>query len=125
MLQNILLVEDEKPVRDLYARQMTLAGYNVVDCATAGQAQEALKKTKFDAVVLDVLLPPSTDGLTLLKQIKSDQATADIPVIMLTNIENDETINQASQSGAAGYIVKVSTTPSDFIIQLKTFLSKS
>lgn len=124
MAQRILLVEDDEEFSSLYQRQLTEAGYETIVCITAGQAMEKLRNSKVDLVVLGILLPPSKDGITLLKKIKGDEKTADIPVVMLTNIQDEKLMQQAMDLGAAGYIVKISTTPSDFIIQVKTFLPK-
>lgn len=122
MAHRILLVEDDAEFRDLYQKQLVEAGFVVEACNTAGQALEDLKNNNFDLVVLDVMLPPSSDGLTLLKQIKSDEKNEHLPILMLTNVEDEKLVKQAMDLGAAGYIPKIGTTPSDFIIQVKTFL---
>lgn len=122
MAHKILLVEDDKEFRELYHKQLEEAGFEVEICDTAGQAMDELKNKTFDIVVLDVMLPPSTDGLSLLRSIKSDKKNQNLPVLMLTNVEDTKLIKEAMDAGAVGYIAKIATTPSDFLIQIKTFL---
>ena len=98
----ILVVDDEQLIRWSLAERLTQDGYTVVE---AGTAKEALQRTgpDIDLVLLDYRLPDS-DGLRVLKQIKSTEP--DIPVILLTAFSSIETAVEAMKQGAYHYANK-------------------
>src|SRR5215475_5570133 len=80
---HVLVVEDEPDIRSLIVHHLTREGYQ---CRTASTGDEALRETKAslpDLVVLDVLLPVM-DGLEVCRRLRADQATASVPIVMLT-----------------------------------------
>jgi len=85
MDKRVLLVEDEPDIGAMYAQQLALSGFEVT-IATDGLS--ALSKASIDKphlILLDILLP-EMDGLSVLQRLKSDSKTANIPVIMLSNL---------------------------------------
>jgi len=98
----VLVVDDDPAARDLLNRFLTKEGFNV---ALANNAQDGLKlarKLKPDVITLDVMLP-GVDGWSVLTELKSDPATADIPVIMLTITDEK---NLGYTLGASEYLTK-------------------
>jgi CheY-like chemotaxis protein len=118
----ILIVEDDLFIRELYERQLGLAGYQV---ATAADGPEGLTKiTEFqpNLLLLDIMLP-QMNGLDLLKTIKANEATKNIPVILLTNLGQDSVIKEGFSLGADGYLIKSAYTPDQIIEEVKKFLA--
>ena len=98
----VLVIDDEPAVRDLMQRFLTKEGFRVV---TAGGGEEGLRRARElapDAVTLDVMMP-GMDGWAVLTALKADPETADIPVVMLT-IVDDRNLGYAL--GAADYLTK-------------------
>jgi GAF domain-containing protein/CheY-like chemotaxis protein len=98
----VLVIDDETAVRDLMQRFLTKEGFRVV---TAGGGEEGLRRAREltpDAITLDVMMP-GMDGWAVLSALKADAATADIPVVMLT-IVDDKNLGYAL--GAADYLTK-------------------
>lgn len=118
----ILIVEDDLFIRELYERQLGIAGYQV---ATAADGPEGLAKvTQFQPhlLLLDIMLP-QMNGLDLLKTLKAKDETKNIPVILLTNLGQDSVIKEGFSLGADGYLIKSAYTPDQIIEEVKKFLS--
>lgn len=105
MAKKILAVDDEKHIVRLIQVNLERAGYQVI---TAGDGKEALEKVASenpDMIVLDVMMP-IMDGFEVLRTLKADQATRDIPVIMLTAKAQDADVFRGWQSGVDSYLTK-------------------
>ncbi len=101
----IFYVEDDQSIRELVLYTLNQAGYQTRGFECANGFLDACRREKPELVLLDIMLP-GTDGSALLKALKEDQATRDIPVIMLTakGTEYDKVIGL--DSGADDYMVK-------------------
>ena len=98
----MLVVDDDPAVRDLMQRALAKAGYKV-ECATDGEEALQLARTLHpEAITLDVMMP-GVDGWATLAALKADPALADIPVIMLTIVDDK---NKGYALGAADYMTK-------------------
>lgn len=104
-MKKILIVEDEHALRQILVDSLTKEGFLVLEAADGVQGYKQVTEAAPDIILLDVLMPVM-DGLTMLKKIKENEKTMNIPVIMLTNIETMDTLNQALGQGAFDYIVK-------------------
>lgn len=102
---HILLVEDEPVIRELVSSMLNEDGVNVV-CAEDGVEGLKLAKTRaFQLILMDVVLP-KMDGVTVCRILKSDPATARVPVYMLTGKAKKADVDSATMAGADGYIHK-------------------
>src|SRR5512135_791285 len=103
--RNILFVDDDPMARALITSMLTQAGY-VVTCAENGfAALEDLYNYPFDLLLLDIMMT-KMNGLDLLKRIKAQEETKDIPVIMVSARHDQKIITRAIQAGALDYIIK-------------------
>jgi CheY-like chemotaxis protein len=100
--RHILIADDDRDIAELVRIQLEGAGYRVTTAGRGAQTFEIARRQCPDLILLDILLP-DMDGRAILEMLKSDPATADIPVIMLTVVMDDGT---ASDLGAAGYLTK-------------------
>ena len=118
----ILLVEDEQYLRELYNEILTEQGYKVT---TAGDGEEGFNKLKqggWDLVILDIILP-KMNGLEMMRKIKTDPPLRPIKkVVFLTSLDKDEEIKEALQLGD-GYFIKSQLSPSTLVDELKTYLN--
>ena len=101
----ILIVEDEKDIRELLAFSLGREGFAVLEAETGVAALSLAAMKKPDLVLLDLMLP-GMDGLSVCKQMQRDPATAEIPVIMLTAKGEEVDRIVGLELGAADYIVK-------------------
>lgn len=121
----LLLIEDEDFIRDLYKRQLELAG---IPTDAFGMGNDGLNAahqnpTAYDLVLLDIMLP-DTNGLQILKDLKQNTPTKSIPVILLTNLSQDMLIKEGFELGAEGYLVKAAYTPAQIVQEVKNILAK-
>ncbi|HDJ30447.1 response regulator [bacterium] len=119
--KTILIIEDDKFLRDLITRKLSKEGYEVF---VAVNGEEGLKKTKEkkpDLILLDLILP-GIDGFEVLARIKKEPLIAKIPVIILSNLGQKEDIERGLQLGAVDYLIKAHFTPGEIIEKIKKFL---
>ncbi len=103
--KKILAVDDERHIVRLVEVNLQRAGYEVVTAYDGREALEKVKSERPDLVVLDVMMP-YMDGFEVLKNLKSDPSTAEIPVIMLTAKAQDADVFRGWQSGVDCYLTK-------------------
>jgi CheY-like chemotaxis protein len=118
----ILIVEDDLFIRELYERQLAMAGYQVATAADGPQGLAQLTQFQPHLLLLDIMLP-QMNGLDLLKTMKAKDETKDIPVILLTNLGQDSVIKEGFSLGADGYLIKSAYTPDQIIEEVKKFLA--
>ena len=101
-----LVVDDFSTMRRIVRNLLKELGYTNVDEAEDGvQALTKLRSDKYDFVVSDWNMP-NMDGLTMLKNIRADEALKKLPVLMVTAEAKRENIIEAAKAGASGYVVK-------------------
>jgi two-component system, OmpR family, alkaline phosphatase synthesis response regulator PhoP len=105
MPKKILAVDDERHIVRLVEVNLQRAGYEVVTAYDGREALEKVKSENPDLVVLDVMMP-YMDGFEVLKNLKADPVTAEIPVIMLTAKAQDADVFRGWQSGVDCYLTK-------------------
>ena len=120
----ILLIDDEDFIRELYKRQLDLAGFQTDAFGLGEQGLVAVKDTVYDLILLDIMLP-HMNGLDILKKIKADSRYKDVPVILLTNLGQDNIIKEAFALGAKDYVIKASYTPDQIVEKVRKVLSDS
>jgi signal transduction histidine kinase/DNA-binding NarL/FixJ family response regulator len=98
----ILVIDDDASVRDLMSRFLSKSGFRVVVASNGEEGLRLAKQEKPLVITLDVVMP-EFDGWSVLKKLKSDPALAEIPVIIVTIVDNEP---MGLDLGAAGYLVK-------------------
>lgn len=119
----IALVEDDSFLANMYETKLNLEGFEVKK-ALDGEAGVALiREEKPDVILLDILLP-KLDGWEVLKSVKKDAAVKDIPVILLTNLGQEEDVQKGLDLGAVDYLIKAHFVPQEVIEKIKEVLKK-
>lgn len=120
--RQILFVEDDRAISEMYARILSKNGYTV-DFAYDGQ--EGLNKARanhYDMILLDIMMPELT-GLEVLEQLRGEDGSGlpDTKIVILTNFAQDETSLKAQEQHADGFIVKADVVPSQLVTLLEKF----
>lgn len=123
-VHKILLVEDEKDVRELYQRQLTKAGFAVTAIPDGEKALETLKHNQFDLVLLDIMLP-GINGLQVLKEFKTQNPQSPMKVMIVSNLGQDPVVKEGLSLGAVAYLVKVAYTPDQIVDEVRKTLGRS
>ncbi len=101
----ILIVEDEKPIRDMVYFALDSDGYDIIEAVDGREATEKLAQDLPSLILMDWMLP-DVSGLELVRRIKRDEITSHIPIIMLTAKTEERDKIQGLDSGADDYITK-------------------
>lgn len=119
--KRILIIEDE--VALLYALQsrLSLEGFEVEAVSTGKSGLKAIEQKKFDLLILDIILP-DLNGFDLLKKVKSDPKTKDLPCIIVSNLAQKENIDQGISLGAKDYLAKSEYNLEEIINKIKSSL---
>jgi DNA-binding response OmpR family regulator len=100
-----LLVEDEAAIREVVRLHLDLSGFDVTEVADGRRALEVGRSTRFDLIVLDVMLP-GLDGITLCRAFRETGANTDTPLLMLTAKDSESDKVVGLESGADDYLTK-------------------
>jgi DNA-binding response OmpR family regulator len=123
-IMNVLIVEDDLFMVSLLERKFTQEKYHILKASNVAQAREILEGNKIDLVLLDVVLP-GTDGFTYLKELKQNEKQKNIPVIITSNLGQQEEIDKGLKEGASDYIVKAHSTPGEIVEKVENILKSS
>lgn len=118
---NVVLIEDEKMLAEMYASKLTKEGMTVHAAADGAAGLELIKKEHPDIILLDVIIP-KIDGFEVLRQLKGDPSTQSIPVMLLTNLGQEEDVKKGHDLGASDYFVKSDHTPAEVVEKVKKLL---
>jgi len=121
MAKKILIIEDDKFLRELIARKLTDEGFDIVEAVDGEDGIKKLSETKPDLVLLDLILP-SIDGFEVLSRVKADESVAPIPIIILSNLGQKEEVEKGLNLGAVDYLIKAHFTPGEIIEKIKNIL---
>ena len=123
--KTILIAEDEEDLRDMYTMSLKSKGFEVLQAVNGIEAMEWLERdyARIDMILLDVVMP-GMDGFETLKRIKENEKFSRIPVIIITNLDNDEDMKQASENGVDAYFVKSKHIPADLAEEIRKILEK-
>ncbi|MDD3887169.1 MAG: response regulator [Patescibacteria group bacterium] len=124
MLKKILIVEDEAAL--LYALKAELSHneFEVIEAIDGEKGLQALEDHRPDVVILDLLLP-GIDGFEVLRRIKSKPETKNIPVIILTNLGDKESVEKGKSLGADDYLIKTDYSLEEVMKKLKGLVTKT
>ena len=120
----VLLVEDDDFLRDICEIKLRKEGFDVTTSADGLDAFEKIKDIKPQLVLLDVILP-GMDGFDILKQTKENIETALIPIIMLTNLGQDDEVRKGLDMGAEDYIIKAHFTVDEIVEKVRSIIKKN
>lgn len=118
MDHKLLLIEDDITLRDLYQARFGLEGFQI-EVATDGEAGLAKAKEWQPEVILLDLRIPKLSGFEVLRQLKQDDTTKEIPVIVLTALSGDEDHDQVMKLGGAAFLTKSETVPKQVLEEIK------
>jgi CheY-like chemotaxis protein len=107
---NVLFIEDDPAVAEMYKLKLELDGYRVTVAKSGEEGLVQAKKLVPDIVFLDIRLP-KMDGFAVLENLRTDSVTKNIPVIILSNYGEKELVDRGLKLGALDYLIKSETTP--------------
>jgi len=119
--KKIIIVEDDEFLRSLSAKKLEDEGYQIIVATDGQSAIDLIPKELPNLIFLDLLLP-GVDGFEVLKQIKANEQTKNIPVVVFSNLGQEEDIKKAKDLGANDFLVKANFTLDDVVAKIKEIL---
>src|SRR5690606_30282161 len=123
MQKQILIVEDERPIREMIAFGLRRGGFEVREAADVREARASIANDRPDLVLIDWMLP-DLSGLELTRTLKRDKDTRDVPIIMLTARSEEQDKVMGLDSGADDYVTKP-FSPRELLARINAVLRRS
>ncbi len=114
----VLIVEDDKFLHRILLTKFQKEGFEVRGALDGETALRTLKEWRPSVFLLDLILP-KMNGFEVLSEIKTDPKTADLPVVILSNLSQAEDRERTGQMGAIGFLVKADISINDVVVQVK------
>jgi len=121
MKKKILFIEDERALHQALREALGDENYELISAFDGEEGLKKLKESKPDLILLDLILP-KIHGFDVLKEIKKNPETKDIPLLILTNLEGPEDIGKALELGATTYLTKSTHSLGEITHKIKEIL---
>jgi CheY-like chemotaxis protein len=112
--RRVLLAEDDRFLRRAAESRLRQNGFTVLPAVDGEEALKVARAERPDLILLDLIMP-KLQGFEVLKALKQDPATAPIPVIVLSNLGQDEDLKRAMELGAIAYFIKAHLSLQDLV----------
>jgi len=120
-MKKILIIEDERVLQKTLGDTLRKENYEVFSALDGEMGLKLLESQNFDLIILDLLLP-QISGFEVLKRIKENEKTKNIPVIILTNFGSAENVDKALELGVTTYLVKTNYSLPEVVEKVKKSL---
>lgn len=111
--KTILFVEDDRPIAEMYSRVLEREGYRVEFAYNGADGLAKARSKSYDLILLDIMMPEMT-GIEVLNELRGTDGKghSETKIVVLTNLAQDKTSQQALKAQADGYIIKADIVPS-------------
>lgn len=121
MAKKILIIEDEPAQAGAIEMTLKKSGIETKIAYDGMAGLEMARLEKPDLILLDIVLP-KMDGIDVLKQLRADKSTAEIPILILTNLASGDTVREVMQAGGTEYLVKTDYTLEQLVNKVEGIL---
>jgi DNA-binding response OmpR family regulator len=118
--KKILIIEDEEDLREMYGDKVKSAGYQVLTANCGDDGLKLIRSEKPDLIILDLIMPRK-NGFDVMEEIKKDKTMGQMPIIVLSNLCQDDDKNLAKELGAADYLIKSQIRLEDLVNIVNNF----
>lgn len=122
-MSKVIIIEDDEMLNHMYGEKFKMAGYEVFSAYNGQDGLDLVEKEKPGLIILDIIMP-KMDGFAVLKKLRKDEATKNIPVLLLTNLGQEDDVKKGRELGAQDYFIKANHTPSEILEKVKGMLKK-
>jgi len=119
--KKILIVEDDPDILSLLEKKLQFEDFATINAVDGETAIDLAEKEMPDFIILDILLP-KIEGISVLQMIHDNKKTSHIPVIILSNLDSQDSIDQVKAVGNYEYCIKAKTDLDDLVKKIKTSL---
>lgn len=119
----VLVVEDEHMIAEMYATKFEMDGFDIYKAFDGSEGLDKAEEIRPDIILLDVIMP-KLDGFAVLKKLRSEERFKKTPIVLLTNLGQDDDIKKGKELGADDYFVKADHTPADVVAKVREVLAR-
>lgn len=119
----VALIEDDPLIAEMYTTKFTKEGFAIQHAADGAAGLELVKKLQPDIILLDIIMP-KMDGFQVLQQLRATADFKHTPVVMLTNLGQEEDVQKGREFGATDYFIKTNFTPAAIVDKVRALLKK-
>jgi len=105
-LSSIIIIDDDPLIRLIVSKKLQAMGLDTLEAASGEEGLRLFDEVAADAVLLDVMMPSGMDGYTTCSALRNRPNGEHLPILMMTGLEDVESINQAYEAGATDFITK-------------------
>ncbi len=116
-MRNVLIIDDDLDLQRIYSEKLGGAGFETKVATNSDQGFQLIKDSIPNIILLDVMIPGKMNGLEFLSHLKSTEETKSIPVIVLTNLDNQK--DDAMKGGASDYFIKANLSLNELVDKVK------
>lgn len=121
--KKVLIVEDDNFVAEVYSTKLLEMGHDVRIARNGEEGLDSVKEDSPDLILLDIVMPVM-DGGEMFEELKKNPKWKNIPVILLTNVGEKDSVEKFREAGVKDYIIKSHFTPAEVIEKIETALGK-
>lgn len=114
----ILLIEDDPFLSSMYSTKFEMENFDVASAEDGAKGLSLALSDRPDIILLDILMP-KMNGFEVLEKLRANKETKDVPVILLTNLNQRDDIEKGMALGAADYLIKAHFMPSEVVDKIK------
>lgn len=123
-MTKILFVEDDPFISEIYTKKFETSGFEVVPALTGRDALKKAHEAAYDLIMLDMVIP-EVSGMEVLKELRtSKEYSADLKVVVFSNLSGPQERQDALAAGANGFISKTDFTPSEVVNEVQRYLDQ-
>ncbi len=122
-MAKIVCAEDDKLISDSLIDSFKAAGFDAIPAYDGEESLAKIKETKPDIILLDIMMP-KMDGFGVAWELKADPELAKIPVVMLTNLSDPDTVSKIMEAGVKDYLLKSEQTMDQIIAKVNEVLAR-
>jgi DNA-binding response OmpR family regulator len=123
-MAKILIIEDDPLIVKIYSTRLKADGYEVFSGENGEEGLKVAYEKHPDLIILDVMMP-KVDGFEVLSKLRADQIFATIPILMYSNLNNEEEMKRARNMGVTEFLVKANLSPTQMVTKIKQYLEKT
>jgi DNA-binding response OmpR family regulator len=120
-MAKILFIEDDPLIVKIYSTRLKADGHEVHSAENGEDGLKAAFEHKPDLVVLDVMMP-KMDGFGVLEKLRADDFFKNKPILMYSNLNNEDEIARAKQMGVTEFIVKANLSPTQMVVKIEQYV---
>jgi CheY-like chemotaxis protein len=119
--RKVCIVDDEANILEIYSTAFSKSGYDVVTAADGEEGLKVIRKQKPDIALIDIMMP-KMDGMELMQELRKDPDLQQIPIIIMSNVNDSETMRKTGELGISFYLVKSLFDPMKVVDHVKEVL---